>query len=104
MPFLETPFFDSFLGTSFVNDLSQEPIEQQMDMKLLSDYCHEIIDFPTGPLQTSGVSQEGINFVRRLLKADPSSRMSAKDGLESPWLFEASEVVRKAKGEPENVP
>lgn len=80
------------MGTSFINDFSQGSIAQEMDMKLIKDYCHGIMEFPNGPLQDSRVSQDGINLVKKLLEANPSSRISAKEGLESPWLLEKDEV------------
>lgn len=88
IPFIEAPFLNDSLFASLLNDSSQGPIMQEMDMKLLLDYSHGVIEFPTGSLQKSGVSEEGINFVKKLLEANPRSRMTASDGLKSPWLLE----------------
>lgn len=61
--------------------------ECQTDMSHLSDYCRGRIEFPTEILRSSRVDDEGVAFVKSLLAADPSDRLTATDALRNPWLL-----------------
>lgn len=82
IPFLqkapETVSLESGLDTG-----SQAP---EVDMELFFGYCQGFRGFPISSLQNSKVSEEGIDFVVRLLVVDPSARMSAKNIFKSPWI------------------
>lgn len=69
-------------------DLQTAQPPPQPDMDILSDFCSGRAKFPAGILRQSQVSECGISFVESLLVADPQSRLSAKDALQSPWLLE----------------
>lgn len=58
-----------------------------VDMILFYDYCLNLRSFPTGPLRRCKVSNEGIEFVRMLLVANPRSRITPAKALKSPWLL-----------------
>lgn len=44
-----------------------------IDYELLYSYCHSS-DFATQSLRSNGVSDDGIDFVKRLMVADPRKR------------------------------
>lgn len=77
-PFLETDPEILESGLS-ISDL-------EIDMDFLYQYCRGQKDFPTDALQSSQVSEGGINFVKSLLAADPKYRPTATSALRSPWL------------------
>lgn len=58
----------------------------QTDMGMLYQYCQGRSAFPTEVLQAAQVPQEGIDFVKGLLVADPRKRPEAVDAQRSPWL------------------
>lgn len=80
-PFCETSAqIDSFDLSGFtITDL-------QTDMGLLYRFCQGTAAFPTDLLQSSKVTEQGIDFVRGLLLADPRERPEAVQAQQSPWL------------------
>lgn len=62
-----------------------------MDMHLFYDYCLNLRSFPVRPLRRCKVSNEGIEFVRMLLVADPRLRITPAKALQSPWLLNKSQ-------------
>lgn len=100
---------ESISGAESVHDsktLYETETNQQLDfidISLLNSYCHGKEEFPVEPLVRSGVSANGIMFVKGLLLADPRSRMPAKtEALENPWLLEeVEETTITCAGEPE---
>lgn len=89
----EIPFLDMDQGTdsmNFVSDLYiTGDIIPTIDMELLFSYCHGLNAFPSESLEKNGVSKEGMGFVKSLLTANPSDRVSATDALKSLWLIGA---------------
>lgn len=80
-PFLEPDFdLDELLKSDFT---VQEPA---ISVDSLFAYCQRKIAFSTKLLQTSHADQEGIDFVRSLLVANPSDRATASTALQNPWL------------------
>lgn len=77
-PFLETDPEILESGLS-ISDL-------EIDMDFLYQYCRGQKGFPTDALQSSQVSEGGINFVKSLLAANPKYRPTATSALRSPWL------------------
>lgn len=61
-------------------------ISGEIDMESLCEYCRGEIDFPSEILHASQVSEEGIEFVKSLLVANPSDRATAVSALQNPWL------------------
>lgn len=58
----------------------------EVDMGCFYDYCQGRTEFPTEPLRSARVTQPGIDFVKRLLVADPDRRATATHALRDPWL------------------
>lgn len=89
LPFLETFTDDdsSNVPSSGTASDEWETIPLEIDTALLRDFCHGVVEFPVESLEKSNVSESGKGFVKKLLVADPKSRMSAADALESPWLL-----------------
>lgn len=88
LPFAEEPFPISYSGILPSEESSGGSTTKQIDMVLLAGYCGGTVVFPTGPLQDSHISDEGIRFLKRLLDPNPGSRMSPAEGLKSLWLLE----------------
>lgn len=93
----EIPFLDKYHdiedSTDFLSDLDMAPTntsssqsESMMDMGHLVDYCRDLKPFPTEILEKNGVSKDGIGFVRSLMIANPSGRVSAAEALKNKWL------------------
>lgn len=61
-------------------------IDAEVDMESLCEYCRGEIDFPSEILEASLVSEEGIEFVKSLLVANPRDRATAVSALKNPWL------------------
>lgn len=90
----EIPFLEPLSITitySTPGNFSEESTLPITDIKHLLDYCHGSREFPMESLKRSHVSDEGIDFVKRLLAADPSSRLTAKEALEDKWLLERNQ-------------
>lgn len=60
--------------------------DPQTDMGLLCRFCLGDAVFPTEVLQSAQVTEEGIDFVKELLAADPRERPEAVRAQQSPWL------------------
>lgn len=61
-------------------------IDAEVDMESLCEYCRGEIDFPSDLLRASQVINEGIQFVKSLLVANPRDRATAASALQNPWL------------------
>lgn len=58
----------------------------QVDMGSLYSFCKGHRDLPTDLLRQSLVSEVAIEFVKKLLVANPKSRAAATEALASAWL------------------
>lgn len=67
--------------------------DRPADINALYDFCSGKNEFPIDMLELSRVSNHGIEFVKGLLIANPGSRLSAKEALQSPWLLEADDEI-----------
>ena len=47
--------------------------------------------FPIGPLHVHNVSQEGCDFIQRLLRIQPSERLTARAALQMDWIVKADD-------------
>lgn len=56
-----------------------------IDSEILYDFCRGS-EFPIESLRKHSVSDEGIDFVKSLMVANPRNRVSAVAALESPWM------------------
>lgn len=90
VPFLDTNPYSESLSSFELDMLSSSGSfrMQDIDMDMMYQFCHGRIEFPVEVLHRSQVSEYGIAFIKGLLTADPKSRTSARDALQSPWLFE----------------
>lgn len=61
-------------------------VPYRIDMYLFYEFCSDRYPFPIGALHRHQVSTGGIDFIQRLLAADPRHRISAIDALESRWI------------------
>lgn len=99
----EIPFLEKYEGTgevnSFDSDLdfgSLDPSSRQsaaIDMCLLLDYCRQLKPFPVESLKRNRVKEDAIGFVRSLMVAKPSDRVSAADALKSLWSVGTSSRI-----------
>lgn len=84
----EIPFLDIYTDDT---DLGSIPApDDTVDMDLLYGYCRNLNDFPCSSLRKHGVSEDGIEFVKSLMVANPSERASAAAALGSRWLVPTS--------------
>lgn len=83
IPFLEIYTDDTDLGSIPAPD-------DTVDMDLLYGYCRNLNEFQCSSLQKHGVSEDGIEFVKSLMVANPSERASAAAALGSQWLAQTS--------------
>lgn len=63
-------------------------VSSSIDGELLLDYCAGRVPFPDANLNAHGASDTAIDFVKSLMVADPTKRISATDALQSAWLAE----------------
>lgn len=82
IPFLEKPSDNESLDTGLVDITS--PL--RADLNLLLQFCLGKAVLPTERLQEVGVSEDGVDFLKRLLVADPSCRNSAAEALDHSWV------------------
>lgn len=66
----------------------------EIDMGSFYDYCQGRTTFPTETLRASLVAKPGIDFVERLLVADPDQRATVADALLDPWLANTEYISR----------
>lgn len=60
------------------------PFNGHTDEEVFASTRHDRCDFSN--VAWSGVSEEGKDFVRRLLQKDPEKRMTAQQALDHPWI------------------
>lgn len=92
IPFREMPADDEF-------DLTLPTVlgaDQMVDTGLLYEFCQGIKRFPCGSLQSAGVADGGVDFVKDLMVVDPAKRLSAAAALANPWLRHARSVAQEA--------
>lgn len=80
----EIPFLS--VGSGITNFSEVDPMVPEFDTDLIYKYCRGLRSFPIERLQKHRVGKEGIHFVMQLLAANPSSRISAKQAIQSAWL------------------
>lgn len=68
----------------------------QTDIARLQRFCLGQTDFPITDLQLAQASSDDIAFVKVLLVPDPKHRLSAKDGLQCPWLRENAGYINNS--------
>lgn len=86
----EIPFLEQALpADSILDSFDSTPPPASINMALLFHYCHGQ-PFPIMTLQNHRVSQDGIDFVKGLMAANPLNRVSAADALNARWLTEVS--------------
>lgn len=83
---LETPFLDT--SSSDLSGLATTTTSgpRPLDTYLLMEYCKGEVTFPTDTLVSASSCLKAIDFVKRLLAADPGSRLSAADAINHSWL------------------
>lgn len=67
-------------------------IEAEVDITSLYSFCQNETDLPTDRLRRSLVSEVAIEFVTKLLVANPKSRATATEALASAWLVYEEET------------
>lgn len=70
-------------------DMTGVDFEPETDTEFLYDYCVGDASFPIEILQASGVSRNGITFIKQLLMPNPAMRPTAVRTLEHSWLAES---------------
>lgn len=91
VPFLDTDSYSESLsgfGSGMLSCSGGFRTQINIDMDMISRFCCGKAVFPVEVLHRSQVSEYGIAFIKGLLTADPKSRTSARDALQSPWLLE----------------
>lgn len=81
----EIPFLERYQDLESVCNTPLSERFAELDCDLLYKYCRDF-KFPSERLQQHGVSNDGINFVKSLMAANPVDRVSATKALQSPWL------------------
>lgn len=91
----EIPFLDkdNYEDSTMSGLHSAYPASVEVDMGLLADYCRNSQPFPTQSLLTHKASNNAIDFVKRMMVADPRGRVSAAAALNSGWLMETEMFV-----------
>lgn len=86
-PFQKTPSSTTILELEDYTGVATTTPMVETDMNLSHQFCSGSIPLPTQALEKSQVSSQGVRFVKRLLVANPTSRISAADGLSHRWFF-----------------
>lgn len=81
----QTPFLELDSGFSEI-DSCFSTVGSEVDMGRLYEYCHGKSAFPIEVLRNSLVAEEGIEFVKSLMVANPNKRATAATALQDPWL------------------
>ncbi|CAH0027501.1 unnamed protein product [Clonostachys rhizophaga] len=68
----------------------------------IAKYWEGNVEFPTTALQSAGASEAVIGFLRSLMVADPTKRLTAKAGLSDAWVL--MEFSKSNSGERSNTP
>lgn len=84
---LRIPFLDTY---THEDSGFPSTVEDTVDTGQLYDYCRGKTTFPCDTLRSHGVPEVGIEFVKSLMAANPSERLSAAAALASEWLAEKS--------------
>ncbi|KAG4274828.1 CAMK protein kinase [Fusarium proliferatum] len=63
------------------------------DSNTFRDYRTGTIPFPTKEFEKEAITAEAIDFVRSLMKIDPSSRMTAQEATEHKWMRSGSKSL-----------
>lgn len=84
----QTPFRELLQETTASTEIESgfTTVGSEVDMGCFYDYCQGRTDFPTEALRSARVAKPGIDFVKRLLVADPEGRATATQALRDPWL------------------
>ncbi|KAI1416097.1 kinase-like domain-containing protein [Hypoxylon sp. FL1857] len=78
------------LGETTFHMLTCQATFDNSQLKLL-DYLKRVLPFPWKPLERVGASGLAVDFVRLLMMASPSNRLTAKQANEHDWMNEATE-------------
>lgn len=78
------------LGAITYTLLTGEPLFK--DMGLLYQYAAGSMPFPTGALDTKGVSKEAIAFLTSMVAAKPDDRPQARACLCDPWIGRSEDL------------
>lgn len=81
----QTPFREDFDATTEIES-GFTTVGSEFDMGRFCDYCQGRIEFPVETLHSAHVTEQGIDFVKSLLVADPDERATAIHALRHPWL------------------
>ena len=65
----------------------------------LAAYVAGRVQFPSTQLQNCGVSNDGLNFVAGLMKANPKDRLTASEGLGHRWVAAQKPDSPRSSGE-----
>ena len=60
----------------------EKPFPKPSSLRL---YCHSMKGFPVEPLYAKGVSEDAVEFIGQLMKANPPERLNAETALKSDW-------------------
>ena len=60
----------------------EKPFPKPSSLRL---YCYSEKDFPVEPLYAKDVSEDAVEFIRRLMRAHPPERLDAETALKSDW-------------------
>lgn len=77
---LENPFQDTLQETRF-SGMATMKGPFPIDTYVLSEFCKGNLELPIGSLIRSKAPKSAVDFIQRVLVADPRLRMSAADGL-----------------------
>lgn len=84
------PFHPASSGSAYRNTdmtgVAKGPVSLALDLLLMANFCSGAIELPTHFLQDSRAPETAVQFVKALLVANPSGRMSAADSLRHQWL------------------
>lgn len=83
----QIPFLELDLEVDELSGLDSSVMVNGIDMQLLYEYCQGKTDFPSEILLKSDVAEDGIEFVKSLLTANPSLRATASTALQNPWIL-----------------
>lgn len=78
---------DSTRGSE-ISGVASSSSQMPIDTYLVSEFCKGNIELPTDILHQSQTADHAIHFIKRLIVADPRSRMSAADGLKHQWFMD----------------
>lgn len=88
----QPPFNACEDSSVFESGLTAATVGSEVNMALLYPYCQGTTDFPTEQLQMMHVTEQGIDFVKSLLAAQPEKRATAARALRDPWLADTGYI------------